>query len=177
MNTKLLTERLVIEPVTINDLQDVAEYACDLDNAKYMIYLPYPSVEALKDYLDLSEKKWGTEAPDIYEFSVKYEGHVIGGVSIYMSDDRSFGELGWIISKKHWRKGFAFEATKAVMKFAVEELGLDTLTAECDERNEPSYRLMEKLGFVLETKDSTRFYERTGETAMQRKYIWKLKES
>lgn len=177
MNTKIITERLIIEPVSLDYVEDMAEYACDVENAPYMIFLPYKSMANLIDYITVSINEWGKESPAFYEFSVVYDGKDIGRLSIYMSEDRSFGELGWIISKRYWRKGFAFEATKAVMKFAVEELGLDTLTAECDERNEPSYRLMEKLGFVLETKDSTRYYERTGETAKQRKYIWKLKES
>ncbi len=175
MNTEIKTERLTIVPVAEKYLDDMAEFACDLENAPYMVYLPYPSKEAYSEYIREAVDQWNSGDADFYEFAVIFEGKAIGGVTIYMDEDHRSGELGWIINKKYWRRGFAYEAAGAVMKFGREELGLRVFTAECDDRNYASYSLMEKLGFMLNTRNTYRRYARTGETALERKYIYRVK--
>ena len=172
MSTEIRSERMLILPVSKRYLDDIAEYACDLENAPYMVYLPYPSKDAYEKYLEESIVQWKSGDADFYEFVVIYEGKAIGGITIYMSPDRTSGELGWIVNKKYWRKGFAYEAARAVMEYGKTKLNLKTFTAECDDRNFASYSLMEKLGFTLESRDSYRHYARTGESALERKYIY-----
>jgi ribosomal-protein-alanine N-acetyltransferase len=58
--------------------------------------------------------------------------------------------LGYIVDVRHTRKGFATESVKAVLEFAFDRLGLHRVEAAVMPENEPSLRVLEKLGFVRE---------------------------
>lgn len=56
-------------------------------------------------------------------------------------------EIGWRIASRHWRRGFAYEGASACLTRAW-ELGIPSVAAITVPANEPSWRLMEKLGFA-----------------------------
>ncbi len=55
-------------------------------------------------------------------------------------------EIGWVIREDRWRMGYAYEAMLAVIDWAFETHRAPLLVALTATRNEPSWRLMEKLG-------------------------------
>ena len=79
-------------------------------------------------------------------------GENIGAVSIYLNKDNVEGNIGWIINKKYRRNGYAEEAAKGILNFAVQELRVRKFVAHCDSENVGSYRVMERLGMLLVSK-------------------------
>ena len=142
---KITTERLTLLPLTEKYLGTVHEYASDLENTRYMCHLPSETEEETLDFLRRAGAEWEKEKPSFYEFAVISEGEHIGAVSVYLDDTKTTGELGWIINKKYWGRGFAAEAAAAVIGFA-RKLGVRRFTAHCDTENGASYRTMETLG-------------------------------
>lgn len=59
-------------------------------------------------------------------------------------------EIGYWVDTTHQGKGIISEAVKALMTFAFEELGANRVEIRCDEKNERSRAIPEKLGFSLE---------------------------
>lgn len=57
-------------------------------------------------------------------------------------------ELGYVIGKNYQHKGYAYEAAKAVLKYAKEELFLDEMFICVQKDNIPSIALAKKLGFT-----------------------------
>ena len=55
-------------------------------------------------------------------------------------------EVGWRIAPAHRRRGFAEEAARAALDFGFATLGLAEIVAFTIAANEPSRRLMERLG-------------------------------
>lgn len=55
-------------------------------------------------------------------------------------------EIGWRIAAAHWRQGFAEEAARLALAAGFGPLGLAEIVAFTVPANEPSWRLMEKLG-------------------------------
>ena len=96
--------------------------------------------------------------PSFYEFAIELDGKLIGSISVYLSDNRASGDLGWILNKKYWNNGYATEAAKALKDFALNILQVKKLTANCDYRNIASSRVMEKIGLKLESNNSIRVY-------------------
>ena len=79
---------------------------------------------------------------------MKENGKVIG--SIYCgSRDFSAKELGYIINEDYRGRGYALEALRAVVARAFQE-GVHRVYAECDPRNERSWRLLERAGLKRE---------------------------
>jgi ribosomal-protein-alanine N-acetyltransferase len=72
---------------------------------------------------------------------------------------RSVYEFGVHIRSTHWRRGYAFESSCAVIEHAFDTLKVKSLFAGHNPKNEVSRRLLEKLGFRY-THDE--FYPPTG---------------
>ena len=59
-------------------------------------------------------------------------------------------DLGFAFLPAYWGQGFAFEAAAEVRRYARTELGVGRLLAITNPQNDPSIRLLEKLGFRFE---------------------------
>jgi [ribosomal protein S5]-alanine N-acetyltransferase len=59
-------------------------------------------------------------------------------------------ELGWIVARAQWGKGFATEAGAAWRDYAFERAGLERIVSMIGERNTASRRVAEKLGATIE---------------------------
>ena len=59
-------------------------------------------------------------------------------------------ELGYWIGKPYWNSGYATEASRAVLKYGFEVLGLNRIHASHFRRNPASGRIMEKIGMKYE---------------------------
>ena len=57
-------------------------------------------------------------------------------------------EIGWLVREDRWRKGYAREAMRAVINWAFARFDAPHLVAITSKANEPSWRLMEKLGMA-----------------------------
>lgn len=167
MYHEMTTPRLILRPLDISDLATTHEYASDPENTAYMMFLPNNTLAESRSFLEHVTAEWQMESPGSYEFAMVYQGRHIGAVSVAMNEARTEGEMGWIVNKKYWRQGLTYEAAVAVRDFALNVLKLTRLVAQCDTRNEASFRLMQKLGFILEVDKGIRTYPKTGEIACE----------
>ena len=151
----LTTPRLTLRPADLSMLETTHAYAGDLENTRFMMFLPYATVEETADMLRSAEAEWAKAQPERYEFAIFLGESHIGGITLYMQEDRTVAELGWVLHKAHWRKGYVTEAALAVMDFA-REMGVTRIFACCDSENIASYKTMEKLGMRLVQADGVR---------------------
>ena len=84
----------------------------------------------------------------------KESGQLIGRAGL---EDRDYPEgttmeLGYMIAPEYQRKGYATEVCRAILTYAKEELEAESLNCLVDEKNVPSVRLVEKLGFTYKGK-------------------------
>ena len=59
-------------------------------------------------------------------------------------------ELGWIVRRSHWGRGFATEAGRAWRDYGFSQLLLDRIVSMIVEQNTASRRVAEKLGMSVE---------------------------
>jgi len=162
-NMTIKTKRLVLRPFRPDDADTAHEYAGDLETTKYMIHLPNRTRQETAEFIQKTIAEWEKEKPSFYEFAVVCGDKHIGGVSIYLDESGREGEIGWIINKTYQGNGYATEAAKAVLDFAVHTLKVKKITAHCDYRNEPSRRVMRKIGLSPERGDGVRRYKDSDE--------------
>ena len=166
----LKTERLILRPLALTDLDTAHAYAGDVENTKYMIYLPNNTAEETKAFLQRAAAEWEKENPSFYEFAVVLGGKHIGAVSVCLNEGGREAELGWIINKAYQGSGYATEAAKAVLDFAAKNLGVDKVVAHCDYRNDRSRQVMLKIGLSLECDNGTRRYKGSEEDVREFMY-------
>ena len=143
-NFVIETERLILRPLTFDDADDVFEWVSDEDVAKYMIYPTYKSKEKVKEWLNSLQIFDGE-----YHFGYvrKEDNKLIGSGSIRPDSNREeYWEFGYNFRKDCWGKGYATEATKAMINFAHEQFGIKNFSSSHVEQNKASGRVMEKCG-------------------------------
>ncbi len=168
------TERLLLVPQGPQYLKSTHEYASDLENTKYMVNLPNIDINETKEFLDRAQAEWQKSTPEFYEFAILLNHLHIGAVSIYISEDNSEGELGWIISNKYWGHGYAAEAAREVINYAIQELNIRKFIAHCDSENANSYRVMEKLGMTLADRTNGRKNKCSDEDREELMYVLEI---
>ena len=136
------TKRLLLRPL---QPQDLLPLHAILSDPKAMRYWDRPAHTALEDSRKLLEA-FMRDAPDQHlEYAVTLDGAFIGRVGMW----KRF-EVGFLFAPAHWGRGYATEATKALIDRVFERFpDAPELTAEVDPRNIGSCRVVEKLGFVL----------------------------
>ena len=167
---ELKTERLLLRPLCTKDLDTCNEYAMDKETCRYMLFLPNRSSAETLAFLQACEANWAEEPITSYEMAVTLEDRHIGAVSIVLEGDKA--TIGWVLNRAYQGKGYAYEAASALMAYAVNVLGYRRVVAHCDARNEPSQRLMKKLG-MTRVREGTRTYPDERGTAVEYKYEWR----
>ena len=142
------TERLLLRPFRLDDLDELAALFGDPDVMRYVgTGLPIRRDEtdrALKSII----KHW--------------DQHGFGRWAVFDKTSRQFAGFGGLrslfdtpevvyhFSKPNWGKGLATEALTAVIADLFEQRSMHRVFAEADDRNVPVRRLLERLGFRCE---------------------------
>ena len=92
---------------------------------------------------------------------VERDGVLVGELHLEVKDgwaqvevtDQAAGteaDIGWVLAPEHQGQGYGTEAVEALLAICFEQLGVRRVTAGCFTANEPSWRLMERLGMRRE---------------------------
>jgi RimJ/RimL family protein N-acetyltransferase len=78
-------------------------------------------------------------------------GEVVGHVNVMIADAQPRqGEIGFMFHPDHQGRGYATEATRALLRIAFEDYGLHRVYGRLEPRNAASVRVLEKLGMRRE---------------------------
>ena len=149
---KLETDRLILRPFEARDLPHVQ---CCAVRREFYRYIPIPeqtpaTVAAyLEDQIEQSDRgpsnrwTWALEAKDM--------GLVIGSVRMDVRDEANRqGDVGFGLDSDFQGRGLMTEALKAVLRVGFEEFNMHRIWATADVDNQPSWRLMERVGMRRE---------------------------
>lgn len=83
----------------------------------------------------------------------KDSGELVGHCGIKRVDNplaknQGDHEIGWLVREDRWRRGYAEEAIREVLDWAFGRVGAPHVVALTSALNEPSWKLMEKLGMT-----------------------------
>jgi len=79
------------------------------------------------------------------------DGAFLGVCLLFNIVERSRrAEIGYILAREHWSRGYMAEALPALVAHAFETMGLNRLEADVDPRNTASARVLARLGFRQE---------------------------
>lgn len=69
-------------------------------------------------------------------------------------------EIGWRLKRQYWGKGYATEAAKVILDYALDDLIIKEIVADIESANKGSIRIAEKLGFQILANDEGNGIER-----------------
>jgi ribosomal-protein-alanine N-acetyltransferase len=146
------TLRLRLVPVTVENAGALWSVLQQPDLRTYQD-LPNVGAAAFAEMVAKRPKALRRGATGRFEWLVyPPEAHTAAGwISLRIADrDLQTGEIGYSIVRESRGKGFASEAVAALLDEAFEQAALERINAYCVPENEPSRRLLERLGFRLE---------------------------
>ena len=146
----LETERLILRPWCEDDAEDLYTYASDPEVGPPAGWPPHTSVENSREII-----RTVLSAPDTFTVCLKENGKPIGSIGFHRNDLAEAGdeyELGYWIGKPFWGQGLIPEASREMLRYAFEDLGMSRIWCGYYDGNEKSRRVQEKLGFVYQRK-------------------------
>ncbi len=145
--TTLHTRRLVLRPFTIEDVNDVHDYASD---SEWSRFLPVASPYTVRDAEEFVTRQILKDWCDKPRFAVEFNGVVVGSVKLTIENRLSIASLRYSIARSCWNRGLTTEAVDAVVGWGFDELGLEKVYARMDVENVGSWRVMVKVGMTRE---------------------------
>lgn len=142
------TARLRLRDWELNDLEPFSELNADEEVMKFFPKtLSKEESDAFGQTIITEIKEYGF---GLYAVEVKETKEFIGFIGFHRatfeSDFTPCVEIGWRLKKEAWGKGYATEGAKACLQYGFEELDFDEVYSFTADINEPSKRVMRKIG-------------------------------
>ena len=92
---------------------------------------------------------WEERGYGLWAVESRPDGALMGRCGLQFQLDICEVEVGYILGREFWGKGFATEAGRASVRYGFDELGLESVAGITNVENKASQRVLEKLGMEL----------------------------
>jgi ribosomal-protein-alanine N-acetyltransferase len=149
--TELRTPRLILRRWRESDREPFAQMNADAEVMRYFVR-PLTQAESdasvarmTADFDRNDHGQWALEIPG--------EAPFIGFTGLWRPPYMPVVEVGWRLARSYWGKGYATEAARAAIDDGFERVGLKEIVSFTSPLNQPSIRVMEKLGMTHDAAD------------------------
>ena len=142
----LTTERLILRPCVAEDADAIQRLVSDVEIARNTLNIPHP-------YPEGAAAQWiakHAESEEIVFAIVTRDTNELAGVIGLVPKEHNRGEIGYWVGVPYWGRGYATEATRAIIRYGFEERGMNRIEAMHFSRNPASGRVMQKAGMEHE---------------------------
>jgi RimJ/RimL family protein N-acetyltransferase len=142
---------LHLRPMREGDAEEVFPFYSDPAFPRFMTWAAHRTLDETREFLRNIETR--RQVQQSMTWAVTRQGAIVGCVGLL---DISFqlralqvnrAELGYWTAPHAQGQGIALRASQAAMTWAFETLGLHRITVGCVAENEPSRKVIERLGF------------------------------
>ncbi len=158
------TERLSLRPAELRDALPTFAFRSLPEVAQWLTNLPTDPTAW--------EEGFGERLAST--LVVEKDGVVIGDLKLHVQDPWSQAEvreqaagtvveIGYVLDPAYVGQGYATEAVREELRICFEEIGVRRVIAQCFADNEPSWRLMERVGMRREQHTKQDSLHRSGE--------------
>jgi RimJ/RimL family protein N-acetyltransferase len=149
----LVTERLVLRPLTLDDGDELAVLHAEESFWRYPFGRGWTRAET-ESFLQRQIERYRDPGIALSAVVVGETGELAGwaGLSIptFLPEILPAVEVGWRLGEAYRGRGFATEAGAAWVEHGFGELGLDSIVSIYQPENVASGAVMRRLGFTLE---------------------------
>jgi [ribosomal protein S5]-alanine N-acetyltransferase len=148
---QLETQNLLLRQTTFSDTKAIFEFFSNPEVLKYHDVEAFTSFEQAERLINRWNQRFYNQQGIRWGITRKDDDMIIGSCGYSQwNKEPSQAEIGYELSKEHWRKGIMTEALRAVIKFGLENFEFNRIEATVMLGNTASIKLLQKLGFVEE---------------------------
>jgi RimJ/RimL family protein N-acetyltransferase len=156
---QLETERLRMRPFSSRDFDAYAEIVADPDVMRYIGNgQPLSRADAWRN-LAMIVGHWQLRGHGLWAAEDKVDGALVGRVGLFNPEGWPGLELGWLLRRASWGKGYATEGARSAAAWAFSVLGCSRLLSLIRPGNFASVRVAERLGARLEGRTEVMGHE------------------
>jgi ribosomal-protein-alanine N-acetyltransferase len=146
---KLSTGRLLLRKPRVEDAEVIhASYGSDPEVAKYVLFRADQKVEDVAGFLRSTLDAWERQERGAWVILRPPEGEVIGMIDLRLEGEAN---VGYAIARRAWGMGYATEALRCIVQWALEMPEIHRIWAAVEVNNAASVRVLEKAGFSRES--------------------------
>ena len=146
------TDRLVVRSMRPADGESLWQRRNDPEVSEYQDWItPFPRERADEIARECAamegpqNDEWWMASIDLAE-----TGETIGDLAVHVENDAHTAEIGYTLASAHWRRGYAVEATEALVAYLFEQFGADRVFGMLHPDNRPSAQVLERVGMLFE---------------------------
>ncbi len=149
---RLETDRLVIRPWSPEDRAAFISITSDPEVTQYVHGgVPYTD-EEIEEFFARQARQLAEHDLCMGALVEKATGDLVGISGAQPLGTTGELEIGWILARHAWGRGYATEAGNVAMKHVLETLGQHRVVAIIDPGNDPSKRVAARLGMRYEAR-------------------------
>lgn len=140
---------IYLRAVEFEDYKDMFEYGSDDEVTKTLVWNSYTSIEeAIHSVKTVFLTRPERDIPAAYAIIHKQDQKMIGTCDFFTVDwETGIGEIGYVLNRHYWNKGYMTKVCKALIDFGFHYLGLKKIEIRHLPGNIGSKRVIEKCGF------------------------------
>ena len=142
------TERLVLRRARPEDAEAVFAYASDPEVTRYMDWPTHVSVDTGRRFIEECAARWASGEEFTWLVTVRPDDRALGAIAIRIRGEEA--DFGYVLHRSAHGRGYATEAARAVVEWALGLPSLRRITATCDVENAASARVLSKAGLSRE---------------------------
>lgn len=145
------TSRLLLRPFELNDADSLESLASERAIADTTVNVPHPYPKGMaKEWISTHQARYDKGELLSFAITESETKSLLGSIGLTIESASQRAELGYWIGVPHWGKGYASEASSAVVDYGFSELLLHRIYAGCFARNQASAKVLRKIGMKLE---------------------------
>ncbi len=148
----LETRRVCLRYMTTNDFEDLKQMLQDSD-VMYAWEYTFSDTEVQR-WIDKNLERYEKYNLGFFMIEDTLSGEIIGQAALMpdIINNQQYYEIGYMLKKQYWNKGYATEAAKALVDYAFEILNLPEVIFEIRPENISSRKVAEALNANIEGK-------------------------
>ncbi|HYO16062.1 MAG TPA: GNAT family N-acetyltransferase [Thermoanaerobaculia bacterium] len=146
----LETERLRLRPLRASDFEDYAALRADPEVMRHLVG-PWDRGRAWR-HLAFLLGHWHLGKPGMWAMERKGDGAFLGLVGYAEPEGWPGFELGGVLARRFWGRGYAAEGARAALDYAFTLLKKERVISLVHPENHASIRVVERLGERLQAR-------------------------
>ncbi|MGX7418819.1 GNAT family N-acetyltransferase [Carnobacterium gallinarum] len=143
---EIMGDRILLRPVQLSDAEDMFDYASDEETTQFV----FPCNKTIEDAEKSIAAYFLKEPAGKYAVVLKKNNKMIGTIDLRVEATNKSAELGYVLNKAYWGKGYMTESGKLLLDFAFTILNLEKVYSLHDSDNTSSGKVMKRLGMTYE---------------------------
>jgi ribosomal-protein-alanine N-acetyltransferase len=168
----LVTAELVLEPLVVAHAEAMFEVLSEAELFRYLDHPAPPSLEHLRNVYAQVEGRKSPDGSQLWlNWVVRRPGEAPMGYVQATVTSHGAAWIGFVFSSRHWGRGYATQAARAVLDHVASEYGVARFLASVEVENQRSIRLLERLGFHDATEEELQGRELSASERLFVRYV------